>query len=121
MSLSLGKERLRRQPRRRQRPLVTVAAVILGITLLIWTLLPVYNMMLIALDPEGNEFTGAIWPSDPNFDSFRSLWTEDYWRIMNHFWPQFGNSIYMGVATTILTVLIGSLASFALGRLRLRK
>ena len=104
-----------------RRPLVIAAGIVLGIALLIWTLLPVYNMVLIALDPDGSEFTGAIWPPDPNFDSFRSLWTEDYWRIMNHFWPQFANSIYMGVATTILTVLIGSFTSYALGRLRLRR
>jgi multiple sugar transport system permease protein len=40
---------------------------------------------------------------------------------MNHFWHQFGNSIYMAVATMVLTVLIGSLASFSLGRMRLPK
>ena len=40
---------------------------------------------------------------------------------MEHFWHQFGNSIYLGVATMVLTVLIGSLASFSLGRMRLRK
>jgi multiple sugar transport system permease protein len=94
--------------------------VILGIVLLIWTLLPVYNMLLMALDDDAAEFTGSIWPPDPNFDSFRSVWTEDYW-LMEHFWQQFGNSICLGVATMVLTVLVGSLASFALGRLRLSK
>jgi multiple sugar transport system permease protein len=122
MSITLARQHSAPRPRYRRRgPLVTAAAVVLGIALLVWTLLPAYNMVLIALDPEGSEFTGSIWPPDPNFDSFRSLWTQDYWRIMNHFWPQFANSIYMGAATTVLTVLIGSLTSFALGRLRLRK
>ena len=45
---------------------------------------------------------------------------EDYW-YLEHFWHQFGNSIYIGFATMVLTVLIGSLASFAMGRMRLRK
>ncbi|HEY7576731.1 MAG TPA: carbohydrate ABC transporter permease [Acetobacteraceae bacterium] len=122
MSIAFAQDLPAPRPRYRGRGrLATAAAVVLGIALLIWTLLPVYNMVLIALDPEGSEFTGSIWPPDPNFDSFRSLWTQDYWRIMNHFWPQFANSIYMGAATTVLTVLIGSLTSFALGRLRLRK
>jgi multiple sugar transport system permease protein len=122
VSISLAHGRPEPRPHyRRRRPLAIAAGVVLGIALLIWTLLPVYNMVLIALDPNGDEFTGSIWPPDPNFDSFLSLWTQDYWRILNHFWPQFGNSIYMGLATTVLTVLIGSLASFALGRLRLRK
>jgi len=109
------------RPRYRQRRLLTkAAAVILGIALLIWTLLPVYNMLLMALDSDADEFTGSIWPPDPDFSSFRSVWTEDYW-LMDHFWHQFANSIYLGVATMVLTVLIGSMASFSLGRMRLRR
>ncbi|WP_428487938.1 carbohydrate ABC transporter permease [Rhodopila sp.] len=88
--------------------------------MLIWTLLPVYNMLLMALDADADEFTGSIWPPHPDLDSFRSVWTEDYW-LLEHFWHQFANSIYLGVATMLLTVLIGSLASFSLGRMRLRK
>jgi multiple sugar transport system permease protein len=110
-----------RRPRYRQRRLLVKAGkVVLGILLLIWTLLPVYNMLLMALDADADEFTGSIWPAEPNLDSFRSVWTEDYW-LMAHFWHQFGNSIYLGVATMVLTVLIGSLTSFSLGRMRLRR
>jgi len=108
------------RPRYRQRRLTKAAAVILGIALLIWTLLPVYNMLLMALDSDADEFTGSIWPPDPDFSSFLSVWTEDYW-LMEHFWHQFANSFYLGVATMGLTVLIGSLASFSLGRMRLRR
>jgi multiple sugar transport system permease protein len=112
-----GGKRLR--PRRRL-PFAKTGAAILGVMLLIWTLLPVYNMLLMALDDDASEFTGSIWPPDPDFGSFRSVWTEDYW-LMEHFWHQFANSLYLGVATMGLTVLIGSLASFALGRMQLRK
>lgn len=104
---------------RRRRRLVTGGKAVLGVGLLIWTLLPVYNMLLMALDDDADEFTGSIWPPDPNLDSFRSVWTEDYW-LMAHFWHQFGNSIILGVATMALTALIGSLTSFSLGRMRLR-
>jgi len=104
---------------RRRRRWTKAAGAALGAGLLIWTLLPVYNMVLIALDSDADEFTGSIWPPDPDFSSFQSIWTEDYW-LLEHFWQRFGNSIYMGVATMALTVLIGSLASFSLGRMRLR-
>lgn len=108
------------RPRYRRRRLwVKAAGLLLGVGLLIWTLLPVYNMLLMALDSDADEFTGSLWPPDPNLDSFLSVWNQDYW-LMDHFWHQFGNSIYMGAATMVLTVLIGSLASFALGRMRLR-
>jgi multiple sugar transport system permease protein len=103
-----------------RRVLRRVASVALGVVLVIWTVLPVYNMMLIALDSDGDEYTGNIWPDDPSFESFQVIWTQGYWYLEN-FWHQFANSIYIGLATMLLTVSIGSLASFALGRMRLRR
>src|ERR1700737_1030766 len=97
-----------------------VAAAAFGVALLIWTLLPVYNMLLIALDDEGDEFTGSLWPEDPSLASFRVVWTQGHW-YLEHFWHQFGNSIFLGVATMVLTVVIGSLASFAIGRMQLSR
>jgi multiple sugar transport system permease protein len=96
------------------------AAAALGVVVLIWTIIPVYNMLLIALSEDGDEFTGAVWPDEPNFGSFRVIWTENYW-YLEHFWHQFGNSVAIGLASMALTVMLGSLASFALGRTRLRK
>lgn len=110
--------------RRRYRPrriLIEAASVALGVVLVIWSLMPVYNMLLIALDPEGeNEFDGYLWPPEPSLNSFRQVWTEGHW-YLEHFWHQFGNSLYIGLLTMFLTVLIGSLASFAVGRMRLSK
>ncbi len=41
-----------RWPRyRMQRILTEAASAVLGVVLLVWSLLPVYNMLLIALDP----------------------------------------------------------------------
>jgi multiple sugar transport system permease protein len=121
VSLALTAGGTARRPRYRlHRVLTTAASVTLGIVLVIWTVMPVYNMLLIALDHDGDEYGGNIWPEDPSFESFRVIWTEDYW-YLEHFWHQFANSLYIGLATMILTVLVGSLASFALGRMRLRK
>ena len=110
---------LARLPRFRRGLVSRIASATFGIVLLIWTLLPVYNMLLVALDEDGDEFTGAIWPGNANLDGFAALWNEDTF-LLEHFWYRFGNSIKMGLATMVLTVLIGSLASFVLGRMRLR-
>ncbi len=121
MSLALATCTLVRRHRYRlRRTLADGAATVLGVVLLIWTVIPVYNMLLIALSKDGDEFGGTIWPSDPSFESFRVIWTEGHW-YLDHFWHQFGNSIYIGLATMTLTVLVGSGASFAMGRMRLRK
>jgi multiple sugar transport system permease protein len=105
---------------RRWRVLAAVASVTLSVVLLIWSLIPVYNMLLIALDPEEGdiEFEGVIWPSDPSLHSFYAVLTQGYW-LVEDFWHQFGNSFCIGLMTMFLTVLIGSLTSFALGRMRL--
>ena len=60
--------------RRRHRRLLTGAgSALLGAVLLIWSLLPIYNLFLIALDPEEGEveFTGNIVPPEPSNSSAR--------------------------------------------------
>src|SRR5262249_3909309 len=111
--------------RRRYRPrraLIEAGSVLLGAAILIWSLLPIYNMLLIALDPEEGEieFAGNLWPSEPSLDGFHDVLTQEA-RYLEHFWQQFGNSVFIGLMTTVLTLLIGSLASFAVSRLRLGK
>lgn len=103
------------------RAFLAAGSALLAGMILIWSLLPVYNMFLIALDPTGhNEFAADVWPSHPTLNAFTTLWTggeED----VRDIWPQFGNSIFIGAIVTVLTVLVGSWAGFAIGRMRLAK
>jgi multiple sugar transport system permease protein len=111
--------------RRRKRlrvALIEAGSVALVLLLLLWSLLPLYNIFLIALDPEEGEieFTGNIWVSEPSLDGFNDVVMQEA-RYLEDFWNQFGNSIFIGLSTMLLTVLIGSLASFAVDRLRLAR
>ncbi len=117
-ALTLG--RPVRQPRHRLwRRLSEAGSVLLGVLLLIWWFLPLYVIMRIALDPKGDtEFAREIWPHPPTLEPFKAVLFEGYW-YLEDFWRQLGNSLYIGLATMLLTVLISSLASFALGRMRL--
>jgi multiple sugar transport system permease protein len=112
----------RRRPFRLRRALTEASSVVLGVVILIWSLAPVYNMFLIALDPEEGEieFDGNLWPPEPSLEGFRAVITQEA-RYLETFWHQFGNSLFIGLLTMILTVLIGSLASFAVSRMRLSK
>jgi multiple sugar transport system permease protein len=107
---------------RLRRVLTEAGSALLGVVLLIWSLLPVYNMFLIALDPEEGEveFTGNLWTPEPSLQSFVEVVTQDA-RYLETFWQMFGNSVIIGAATTVLTVAIGSLASFAVSHLRFGK
>jgi multiple sugar transport system permease protein len=93
-------------------------ALLLGGVLALWTLVPVYNILLIALRDDAEEFSRTLWPSEPSFEGFAAIWEQDHW-YLEHFWRQFGNSVYIGFSTMVLTVALSSLASFAIGRLRL--
>ena len=104
---------------RRRRYLTTTGTTVLSLVLVVWTLLPIYNMVLISLEPEGDVFTDHIWPRVVSVESFWGVLTQGHW-YLEHFWRQFANSVYMGAMVTVLTLTIGSLTSFSLGRMRIR-
>jgi multiple sugar transport system permease protein len=122
VSAAVASGGLARQHARNRRRLIEAGSAILGVVLLIWSLIPVYNMFLIALDPDEGEieFTGHIYPPEPSLDAFWVVLTQGD-RYLADYWQQFGNSLYIGLTTMVLTMLLGSLASFAAGRMRLRR
>ena len=111
--------RQRRPNYRLRRNLAEAAALAVGIAVLIWTLVPIYNIVSVALEPHGDVFTNDLWPAKPSLESFWVVMTQGHW-YLEYFWEQFGNSLYIGVATVVLTLLIGSLTSFSIGRMRIR-
>jgi multiple sugar transport system permease protein len=94
-------------------------AIAFGIVLAIWSLLPIYNMWMIALDSHDDVFSGTIWPEHPSLEAFYVVVTQDFWYLAR-FWHQFGNSFYVGLGVMFLTLAIGSLASFTIGRMRIK-
>jgi multiple sugar transport system permease protein len=108
-----------RNAARRRRYIINAAAIGLGAVLVLWTITPIYNMVMVSLERHGDVFSDHIWPPHPSLDSFWVVLTEGYW-YLEYFWHQFGNSLYVGAAVTALTLLIGSLASFSISRMRLR-
>jgi multiple sugar transport system permease protein len=102
-----------------RRYLATAGTVVLSAVLIVWTLLPIYNMVLVSLEPEGDVFTDHIWPRVISIESFWGVLTQGHW-YLEHFWRQFANSIYMGGMVTFFTLLIGTLTSFSIARMRIR-
>jgi multiple sugar transport system permease protein len=104
---------------RRRRYLSNAGTVVLSLALVVWSLVPIYNMVLISLEPEGDVFTDHIWPKVPSLGSFWGVLTQGHW-YLEHFWHQFANSLYIGAMVTFFALLFGSLTSFAIGRMRIR-
>jgi multiple sugar transport system permease protein len=119
MTTALAHGRARRSNYRSRRRWEEAAALIFAVVVLIWTLTPIYNMIAVALEAHGDVFTNDLFPSKPSLESFWIVITQGYW-YLEYFWRQFGNSLYIGIATVFFTIGIASLASFAIGRMRIR-
>jgi multiple sugar transport system permease protein len=74
---------------------------------------------MIALEHEGDVYGNSIFPVQPSLDSFWVVITQSYW-YLEHFWHQFGNTVFIAGMVTFLVLLIASLTSFTVGRMRLR-
>jgi len=115
---AVASQSMRRSARRR-RYLTNALAALLSIVVLIWTILPLYNIVMVSLENNSDVFSDRLLPSAASFDGYWVVFTQGYW-YREDFWHQFGNSIYVGAATTFLTLAIASAASFSISRMRIR-
>lgn len=77
-----------------------------------WTVFPIYWTLNTAFKPEGDIISTPIeyFPSNFTFNNFVNAWNDV------GFDTYFGNSIYVGVMTVLLTVTLSILAGYALAR-----
>jgi len=108
-----------RRAARRWRYATNVGAAFLSVTLVVWTLVPLYNMLMVSLEAEGDVFSDHLFPPNPSAHSFWIVFTQGFW-YLEFFWHQFGNSCYIAFMVTLLVLTIGSLTSFSVGRMRIR-
>ncbi len=93
--------------------------LLIGIPVLIWTLLPIYHMVLFAISPKESAFSGKLWPDNPTLHNFGVVFRQEHF-YLHHFWQQFWNSLVIAVATGVITLLIATAAAFAISRLKVK-
>jgi len=102
------------------RAIATEAKLLLiGIPVLLWTVLPVYHMVLFAISPKDSAFAGNLWPDHPTFNNFAVVFQQKH-HYLTYFWKQMGNSLLIAVATGVITLLVATFAAFAISRLKVR-
>ncbi|HKS61043.1 MAG TPA: carbohydrate ABC transporter permease [Xanthobacteraceae bacterium] len=102
------------------REIATEAKLLLiGIPVLIWTLLPIYHLMLFAISPKESAFSGKLWPDNPTLRNFGIVFRQEHF-YLHHFWEQFWNSLVIAVATGVITLLVATAAAFAISRLKVK-
>ncbi len=93
--------------------------LLIGIPVLVWTLIPVYHMVLFAISPRDTATSGHLWPTHPTLENFAIVFEEKHF-YLNHFWRQFGNSLLIALSVGALTLFVATTAAFAISRLRVR-
>jgi multiple sugar transport system permease protein len=111
-------ERARRAARRR-RLVKRFGSAVLGVVLAFWTLAPLYNIVSVSLEGHDDVFSSRVVPSFPTLHEYWIVVTQGFW-YLNYFWEQYARSVYLGAGVTFFTLLISSLTSFAIGRMRIR-
>ena len=94
-------------------------AAVFAVLLMIWTILPLYNMVRVALQEKEDVFSSKVIPPHPTLNSFVAVWNETYW-LLAMFWKQMSNSVFIGLTVAALVLVIGTLTSFTISRLRIR-
>ena len=91
--------------------------LLIGIPVLIWTLLPIYHLCLFAFSDKQSAFSGNLWPATPTLRNFEIVFGQKHY-FLNHFWQQLWNSVFIAAMTGFLTLLIATIAAFAISRLK---
>jgi multiple sugar transport system permease protein len=91
---------------------------LIGIGVFIWTVLPIYHLVLIALAPSEKAVASGLFPQAVTLENFENVLGAKH-NLVQYFWQQLFNSVVIAVATSLLTLAIGIGASFAISRLKL--
>ncbi|MBB3639437.1 MULTISPECIES: carbohydrate ABC transporter permease [Variovorax] len=93
--------------------------LLIGIPVLLWTLIPVYHMVLFAISSKDSATSGHLWPKNPTLDNFRIVFHQKHF-YLDHFWLQLWNSLLIALSVGVLTLFVATTAAFAISRLRVR-
>jgi multiple sugar transport system permease protein len=85
--------------------------------IVIFCLAPFYWMIVTAFRDVGYTFDTTPWPTHVTLDNFRTAFSTS---LGNHFGRALINSVIIGVCATVLAVMFGVFAAYALARLDFR-
>jgi raffinose/stachyose/melibiose transport system permease protein len=98
--------------------IVNKAEVVIGrvvlVVVLVLTVLPLVGMLSGALQPADRIPNGISWPSDPQWGNFAEAFRTA------HVWQLLGSSTLIVLGVVPLSLLMATLAGYALGNLRIR-
>ncbi len=93
--------------------------LLIGVPVLLWTMLPIYHLFLFSISEKESAFAGKLWPDHPTLNNFAVVFGQKHY-YLHHFWLQLGNSLLIAVTVGAATLLVATLAAFAISRLKVK-
>ena len=93
--------------------------LLIGIPLFLWTVIPVYHLVLFAVSPRDSATSGKLWPDHPTLQNFSVVFQRKHF-YLDHFWVQLWNSVLIAVSVAAITLFVATAAAFAISRLKVR-
>jgi len=85
--------------------------------IVVWCVVPFLWMIIASFRDPGMQYEVSLIPSDPTLDNYRvAMSTQNG----NHLGQALANSLLIGAAVTIISLLIGTFAAYALARVNFR-
>ena len=100
----------RKKPRQGQHPLIWLAVV----AIIVFCLFPFYWLLNVSLKTGADLSSSSLIPPNPTLDNYSSIFKN------NDFTSALKNSVIITSVTTILALIVGSFAAYALARLRFK-
>ncbi|GAA0306235.1 carbohydrate ABC transporter permease [Kineococcus aurantiacus] len=102
------------QPRHTRSTILTYTGVVL---ICLWGLLPFYWMIVTSFRDVGFTFDTTPWPTHVTLDNYTTAFST---ARGNHFGRALVNSLVIAIATTVIGIVVGVFAAYALARLEFR-
>ena len=92
---------------------------VVGALVFLWTMIPIYHLFVIALSPAQDAVASGLFPKHPTLQNFELVLGAKH-NLVEYFWQQLGNSVFIAVMVSVITLAIGATANFAITRIRIR-
>ena len=92
---------------------------LIGIAVFLWTIIPIYHLLIIALTPQQEAVASGLFPKNPTLQNFELVLGAKH-NMVQFFWSQLGTSVFIAVMVALITLVIGACANFAITRIRIK-
>ena len=116
-SLERGQAKATTRVRTRKFNAPQTRTIVSAVIIVLWCIAPFYWMIVTAFRDVGFTYDTSPWPTHVTFDNFATAFSTS---LGNHLGQAMLNSVFIGATVTVVALLFGVSAAYALARLEFR-